>query len=133
MQMKGYPIDKTVLAMQEVMVSGDVIPPQWYKHLRFDNDKPHLLAILILADIVYWYRPIETRDEITGQSLGLRKKFRGDKLQRDYQAFMDKFGVSKKQVRDAIGFLEQNKIIDKEFRNIVISGQPINNRLYLGI
>ena len=71
--------------LQEIAFSGNVIPQVWYRvFVKSDlkHPKPHLLAINILADIVYWYRPREIRDEGTGQVIGFQKKFRDDKLQR---------------------------------------------------
>nr|WP_232204056.1 hypothetical protein [Atopobium sp. oral taxon 810] len=40
-------------------------------------------SALILADIVYWYRVTEVRDEQSGEVVGMRKKFRADMLQRN--------------------------------------------------
>ena len=37
--------------------TGNIIPQAWYKTIIKDSGKPHLTAIVILADIVYWYRP----------------------------------------------------------------------------
>ncbi|MCQ2434985.1 MAG: DNA replication protein DnaD, partial [Oscillospiraceae bacterium] len=73
--------------LREVAFTGNVIPQIWYRvFVKSDlkHPKPHLLAINILADIVYWYRPREIRDEGSGQIIGYQKKFRDDLLQRSY-------------------------------------------------
>ena len=57
-------------SMGKINISGNVIPQMWYRTVIKDNGKPHLLAVTVLADIVYWYRPSEVRDEGTGQVTG---------------------------------------------------------------
>ena len=73
----------TVDAMGSIAISGNVIPEEWYKHiLKPTTGKPYLLAITILADLVYWHRPTEVRDERTGEVIGWKKKFHGEMLQK---------------------------------------------------
>lgn len=38
-------------------ISGNVIPQMWYRTIIRESGKPNLTAIIILADIVYWYKP----------------------------------------------------------------------------
>lgn len=57
-------------------ISGNIIPQVWYRTIIRESGKPNLTAIIILADIVYWYKPTEIRDEGTGQVIGVRKKFK---------------------------------------------------------
>ena len=45
----------------------------WFKTIRYPNGVPHNNAIHILADIVYWYRPKEERDEESGQLIGMKR------------------------------------------------------------
>ena len=73
--------NNTVDAMGQFAMSGNITPMEWYKTIVRENGKPYLLAITILSDIVYWFRPTEVRDERTGQVVGWRKKFSGDLLQ----------------------------------------------------
>ena len=47
--------------------SGNIIPETWFYTIVNESGKPNMLAINILADIVYWYRPTEVRDEKTGK------------------------------------------------------------------
>jgi hypothetical protein len=126
-------ITPEVLAMNEIHFAGNVTPAKWYKHLKYDSGKPNLNAIIILAEIVYWYRPSEVRDEETGQLLGYKKKFKADKLQRSHKSFSDQFGLTKKQVRDALTFLEDKGLITKELRNINTQGLSLSNVLFIGI
>ncbi len=117
--------------MATIQLTGNVVPQIWYKKIVRDNGKPHLLAIIILADIVYWYRPSEIRDPGSGQFMGFKKKFAGDLLQRSYQQFSDQFGESKRSVTDAIVRLEKLGIIERVFRTINMNGTLFNNVLYL--
>ena len=66
-------------------ITGNVIPHIWYKTIVKESGKPYLTAIVILADIVYWYKPTEVRDERTGQIVAFKKRFSADLLQRNYQ------------------------------------------------
>ncbi|MGI6018619.1 MAG: hypothetical protein ACOX8M_07475 [Marvinbryantia sp.] len=68
-------------------IVGNVVPASWFKTILTDSGKPYYLAIMILSDIVYWYRPTEIRDERTGQLLGWKKKFHNDMLQRNYTEY----------------------------------------------
>ena len=130
--MKGYPLGNTSLI--EFDLTGNITPPTWFQHLRRENGKPHTTAIQLLADIAYWYRPMEIRDEATGALLEYRKKFKADKLQRSYQSFSSQFGFTKKQTRDAIQFLVDQGVITKELRNISADdGTPLNNVLFLEV
>lgn len=37
-------------------ISGNIIPQVWYRTIIRESGKPNLTAIIILADIVYWYK-----------------------------------------------------------------------------
>lgn len=112
-------------------ISGNIIPQAWYKTIIRDSGKPNLTAIVILADIVYWYKPTEVRDEVTGQVVEFKKKFKADLLQRSYQQISEQFGISKKEASSAIVFLEKLGVVKRVFRTINIEGLVINNVLYL--
>ncbi len=55
--------NEIVDAVGKLAFIGDIIPHTWYKTILRDNGKPYLNAIIILADITYWYRPSEVREE----------------------------------------------------------------------
>jgi DNA-binding Lrp family transcriptional regulator len=111
--------------------TGNVIPMVWFKTIRYPNGAPHNNAIHILADIVYWYRPKEERDEESGQLIGMKKKFRDDYLQRSYDQMADTFGLSKKQATEAVKALEKMGIIKRIFKTIQVRGQILNNVLFI--
>ena len=126
--------NQTVDAMGSLNITGNVIPTIWYKTILKENGKPYLLAIAILADIVYWYRPAEVRSQSTGQILGWKKKFSGDILRQSYQYYADLFGESKKTVKAAIDRLEELRVVRREFRTIFHGeGLVSNNVMYLAL
>ena len=112
-------------------ISDNVIPMVWFQTIQYPNGTPHNNAIHILADIVYLYRPKEKRDEESGQLIGMRKKFKEDLLQRSYKQMAENYGLSKKQVTEAIKALEEMGLVKRHFRNIRIKGQNVNNILFL--
>ena len=125
----------TVDAMGSIAISGNVIPEEWYKHiLKPTTGKPYLLAITILADLVYWHRPTEVRDERTGEVIGWKKKFHGEMLQKSYQEYANKFGESKKTIKLAFDQLVEIGVIKRYFFNIEYSnGRTIPNQMFIDL
>lgn len=118
--------------MATIQITGNVIPQIWYRKILKETGKPDLLAITLLSDIVYWYRPVEERDEATGQLIGYRKRFKDDLLQRSYDSFAEQFGENKRAVRDAIARLEALGVVRRDLRTVVTaSGVRCNNVLYI--
>ncbi len=123
----------TVDRMSRLQISGNVIPISWYQTIRKSTGKPNLTAIVILSDIVYWYRAVEVRDEMTGQLIGLKKKFRSDILQRSYQQIAEQFGITKRDATNAIVELEKMGVVRRVFRMQEINGQMYSNVLFLDL
>ena len=83
---------------------------------------------------VYWYRPVEVRDEHSGMTIGYRKKFREDLLQKTYNDFAEQFGESRRSVKAAFDRLEEIGVIRREFRNVETnSGMVLNNVMYIDL
>lgn len=125
--------NETVDRLGRLQITGNTIPAAWYRTIRRESGKPYLNAIVILSDIVYWYRPAEIRDEGTGQLLGYRKKFRADLLQRSYQQLADQFGISKRDASNAIIELEKLGVVKRVFRKLEVDGMVIPNVLFLAL
>lgn len=120
--------------MQELInfsLSGNIVHSVWFKTIRAENGKADLVAINILAEIVYWYKPIEVRDELTGQHIGWRNKYRKDLLQKSYASLAAQFGLSERQVKAAVVRLEELGVITRVFRTINANGMILNNVLYI--
>ena len=123
--------NETVDRLSRISITGNVIPAAWYRTITRDTGKPYLNAIVILSDIVYWYRAAEVREEGSGQLVGYRKRFKADLLQRSYQQLSDQFGISKRDATNAIVALEQLGVIKRVFRTLTVNGQPVPNVLFL--
>ena len=124
----GNPIVDEIATLN---ISGNVIPEAWYHTITNGNGKVNCLAIHILADIVYWYRPTEHRDETT-LSVTYTKKFHDDDyLQRSYDQLMQKFNISKKQAYDAVVALEKLGVIKRHFKTIYTSNIPLANVMFI--
>lgn len=118
--------------MKSFRLEGDIIPVSWYENIRKGKNKPDLEACLILANILYWYRPTEIRDEISERVVEYKQKFKGDKLQKSYQQYADFLGIPKSSVKRAIDNLVKLKLITREFRNIdTKDGIRLINVMYL--
>lgn len=125
---------KTVDAIGHMNLSGNVTPQNWYRTILRENGKPYLLAICILSEICYWYRPKEIRDERTGFVVEYRKRFSEDYLQKSYQQLADLFGETKRSVKAAMDALEELGVITRIWRNKKYkSGAMINNILYVAL
>ncbi|NMH70486.1 DnaD domain protein [Bacillus sp. RO3] len=116
--------------ISEWEIKGNIVPHLWYKNMTFSSGKAHFVAITLLADIVYWYRPTMIRDD-SGKIIGARTKFKGDMLQKSYQAFADTYGFTKRQVKDAVDFLVDHHLVVREFRTISSSSIMLNNVMYV--
>ena len=77
---------------------------------------------------------MEVRDEHSGMTIGYRKKFREDLLQKTYNDFAEQFGESRRSVKAAFDRLEEIGVIRREFRNIETnSGMVLNNVMYIDL
>ncbi len=119
----------TVAEIGKIHFEGNIIPHQWYQHVRLESGKPDLPAIVILAEIVYWYRPYQTLDK-RGKPI-LRKHFDGDLFQCTAAYFSSKFGLTKDQTRKALKRLEDAGLIRREYRDIVQQGILRNNIMFI--
>lgn len=124
----------TVIEVGKISFTGNIIPHNWYKTLTYENGKPNFNAIIILSEIVYWYRPVERKDEATGQLVALERKFHSDILQRSYKSLANQFGMTKRQVEDAVKYLEDQGLIKRERRVVKISnGETLGNVLFIDL
>lgn len=118
---------------------GDIIDPSWARHIkRKSNDgveRTHFQAMLILAKIVYMYRPVKESsnigDKATGQ--GSFQKFSTDMWQCSRKALADYYGMTTKEVDNALTTLIDMGVITKESRTIVVNSQRISNALHIGL
>lgn len=126
--------NQTVDTMGMINISGNVTPQIWYSTITRPNGKPYLLAITLLSDIVYWYRPVEERDEQSGKVIGWKKRFSGQMLQKTYQQYADLYGESKRSIKAALDRLEELGVIRKEFRDVKYeNGMEAYNLMFIAL
>jgi len=125
--------NQTVDAVGKINFTGNVIPQAWFSTIVKPNGKPNLRAMMFLADIVYWYRPTEKRDEATGNVICYKKKMKGEMLQRSYKHLMEQFGCSKAEATNTVVNLEKLGVITRVFRTEVHNGVCANNIMYLAL
>ncbi len=122
-------------AIAKISFEGDVTPCSWYKHICYQttksNKKCDYLAVNILADIVYWYRPYEKRHELTGESLGWFKKFAENELRRSPEALARKFNTSVKCIRESIKVLIKLGLITVLLKPVKTQYGTLPNVMYI--
>ena len=128
---KGTATDD-VLAIGKLNFIGNIIPNSWYDKLKLESGKTDSVSLLLLSEIVYWYRPAEVRSE-KGNSYSFNKRFKSDLLQKGYTDLSNKFGFSTKQIRESLKRLESMGLIKRVFRTIIIGDTPAPNGMFIQI
>ena len=125
------------LMASTAFLSGNMIPIAWYTNIRTNitennsEGKPDLIAISILSDIMYWYRPIGHRNKVTGQIDGYIQNFDADKLQKSYKFYGKLFGIPKRTIKKSFDLLVDNKIITREFRTVETKSGTFGNVMFV--
>lgn len=108
-----------------------IIPEAWDGSIQKKRNHPYFHAIIILSEILYWYRPSEYSDEATGER-HFKKKFYGDFWQISMGTLSEKFDLSKDQVKTALDFLEEGKkVITRHYRTIETRTGKASNVMYI--
>jgi len=77
-------LTREVEEMALIVFHGNIVPPIWLRQILNKNGRVNPAAVMILADVVYWYRPAIARDEDTGRVVSYKRRFSGDFLRRSY-------------------------------------------------
>jgi len=138
-------INPVCKAITDLEIQGNEIGNLWYKKIKTEykkttnkntqiiqSKKPNLLAIVILADIIDWYKLTEEQNP-SEHTIGWKKKFKDDKLQKSYQNYANLFGVPKSTIKQAFDQLERMGLITREFRSIKVGDENfiVNNVMYI--
>ena len=107
--------NRIVDEMAKINFTGNVIPNSWFYTFRNEKGNVNAVALMILSEIVYWYRPTLERTE-TGERYV--KRFSSDLLQKSYKDLCDKFGISKPTLQRNLVYLESIGVIKRVFRTI---------------
>ena len=120
-----------VNAVGKMAFTGNVIPESWYKTVVSANGRVNLLAVNLLGEIVYWYRPMEVRDERSGDVTWVKKFADEEYLQKSYAQICEKYNVSTKQAREALIVLEKLGVVKRHFRTIETEMGKCPNVMYI--
>lgn len=125
--------NRLVDAISALDFQGNTIPHSWFLASEFRTKKGGLnfLAMIVLADIVWWYRSVPVRDEESNQIIDYKRQFAEDMLRMTYSQWADKFKVSKWQITSAVTFLVRKGLIRREFRTVVLGGIPCANQVHV--
>lgn len=129
----SYPVTQLVAAVASLQVAGNVIPRRWYSEILLPSGKPDLVAITILAEIVYWYRPIELAPDPKEPTVTLyARKFKSEFWQCSYSYWHRHFGLTKRQCQRAMQKLEELKLAHRQIdKHILVEGKTFGNVMYL--
>jgi DnaA N-terminal domain len=113
-------LPRTVIEIGKIHFEGNVIPHTWYNYIKLPSGKTDLPAITILAEIVYWYRPTHQapENEYEAHIVKPKKKFTRDKFSCTAAYFVNKFGITVDQARNALKRLENQGYIQREYRDL---------------
>lgn len=121
--------NEVVDKMANISFRGDVVPFTWYSTFKDEKGKINAMALLMLANIVYWYRPTIIRDE-NGEVFV--KRFKSDLLQRSYKEFCDMFSIGRMTATRNLIYLEEHKVIERVFRDVETpDGQILFNTMFI--
>ena len=123
----------TVDRMVNFPITGNIIPEGWYNTIKFESGLTDYASIIVLADIVYWYRPKEIRNKETGELIGYEKKFADNLLQRNYPQLMERLKLTRDQAERTVQALCDFGVITKIFKTIDYYGQKLPNVMYLDL
>ena len=109
----------------KVFKPGNAIVHDWYRQFCLEDGNPDLVAITILGDIIAWYR--NGINDYLGE---LAPKFDNKSLSVSYNYFEKKFGFREDRTRRALIRLEEQSVLTRTVKNVVLSsGQRINRLL----
>lgn len=89
------------------------IPAKWFETIKDERGKVDLLAINILADVVYRYRPTAVIDQYTGRLKYYKKNFEGDMYEKSIGNYCDQFCQARTTVQRSLTVLENLGVITR--------------------
>ena len=98
--------EEIVEQMANTEIKGDLIALSWLKELSNKRGYANVYAALLLAEIVYWFRP----NTKTG-----KKKFHRHTLYLSYKDLERRLGMSKDAASAAFDYLKKKGLIEWEF------------------
>jgi len=125
-----YAINEVSYQMGTLNYEGNMTPHSWFQHIKRKNKKTDSIAINLLSEIVYWYRPYCVRE---GSREIWKKKYIADILQKSYAELEEKFGYTKDQMRDSFKLLQNLGLVLLEFRTVHKNGVTNSNVMFIRV
>jgi hypothetical protein len=120
---------EVIIIDEQVKFDGNIVPHAWLHNITDPKGRADVIACMVLAEIVYWYRGADVVEN--GKVIGRKRKFDGDYLQKSYGDLAAKLNLTKGQVTDAIVRLEKRNLIKREFRTLILRGIKTSNVLFV--
>ena len=128
----GYTGIESVDKLYGATLTGNLVPPAWCHKIVGENGKPNMNAVMILAEIMYWYRPKVERIEGDQNDVQLKKKFKADLLQLSYRRIMNEFNLTRDQCKRALDLLERMSLIKRHYKTVDLNdGSKLGNVMYI--
>lgn len=118
---RSRPETSEVRAVGQLKLTGRLIPMAWLKSVVSKDGSADMEAIVVLADIVYWYSPTPHGE----------RRFYGEMLQRSYRQLSEELNLSRRAARRAIDVLEEIGVIKRHFRKELPTGDKVGVAMYL--
>ena len=103
---------------------GDVILHEWYQRFLLEDGNADVVAIIMLGDIVAWYR--NGTGAYGGYFGDQAPILDGDSLILSYEYFDRKFGFKEHRARRSLTRLYEHHVLKRGFKNIAVDGKRIN-------
>jgi len=129
-----FEITEEVAFTHAMKLHGTPFDNRWFLHLKLDNGLTDINSVLILSEIYYWYTPTISRDEESGEELPMKKKFKGKYLQKNKGQLGKCFGLTERQIGDALVRLEKRGLIERLYENVQCEdGSFLGTRMFIRI
>lgn len=112
-----------VRQISKLNISGNIMPLQWCRSIRRESGSVHLAAVVILTEVVFWYRWRVKRSSTTGAVTGVQVRFAGKAFRRSLTAWQELFGLSRKEVRNALATLKRLGLVEVRVSRATGSGR----------
>lgn len=131
MKTNPLPLTPDGRLIDEIDFRGNIVCHAWFSHIKTDAGKADTIGCVILSEIIYWYRGADVVEN--GKMIGRKRKFDADLLQKSYGDFVEQFGFTKKQVKDAFDRLQKAGLIERVWRTIKVRGMNLPNVLFIRV
>ena len=112
----------------------NILPHFWFYKIVDKEGRPDLPAILILSEILGWFRSLANSDSNTYYSTGKSlPEIVDGKLAVSYDFLSDKLNFLKERIRKNLIRLEKLDILYREVKNIALEDGRHINQLYISI